>query len=744
MGILENATVVALLSLVAFGLGYVFYSRYLAHRIFQLDPSEKAPAREFEDGVDYVPANKHVLFGHHFCSITGAAPIVGPAVAVLWGWLPAVIWVVLGTIFIGAVHDFGTLVLSVRHEGRSIGDICGEVIGPRSRFLFLLLVSILIWLVLAVFAVVIGTLFVEFPESVVPVNFEILVAVVIGIVVYRMDWDLKIPSIIALVALYAVIFLTLEVPALKNFQITYILPFSLEGVGWMETIGMTSLKQKKIFTWVVILLGYSFVASVIPVWVLLQPRDYINGHQLYIGLGALYLGLLIASPQIKSPKWNEKAGYPGAMGVFSIESETPPSRIPDGLVLLPEGTVPSENGNGTQIKREDIRNTSPRFIVVGSITGDKLKKNSSHPIRSLTQTEGNGFVGTLVPALAGDGTAWVHREGSLKRMTVRKSGGEQKKAVTGELASTGITVSTKKPVKSAPPILPFLFITIACGAISGFHGLVSSGTTSKQLADVTHSRYIGYGGMVGEGMLGLMAVFATTAGFSLLAEGQGIGALELWRTHYSSWGGANDFGAKIGAFVKGGSQFVEVLGLPADFSQALVAIIVISFAATTLDSATRIQRYILNELADVVNTELFSGRIKGSALAAFSPIFLVFGSAWGALWPLFGATNQMLAGLSLMVVTVYLFRNRRQVRNYLFPMIFLVLMTGFSLVLQTISFFRDGFLESATDWQARLLTVLSFVLFTISVWIVGEGFLQISSGEPVESEESKSSSRFGS
>lgn len=719
-----NGAIVAILAILCFAAGYFLYAEYLSDNIFALDPDETCPSQEFRDNVDYLPTDRHVLFGHHFCSITGAAPIVGPAVAVLWGWIPAVLWVVIGTIFIGAVHDFGTLVVSVRHKGRSISDICGDIVGERSRSLFLILVFTLIWVVIAVFAVVIATLFVKYKASVVPVNFEILVAIIIGTLLYRGENDLLIPSILALISLYAVIFLTVQTPILGNFDITWLLPFSLEHTTWMDTLGFHSLFMKKVFVWVLLLLLYSFIASVLPVWTLLQPRDFINGHQLFVGLGALYLGLLIAQPKIAAPGFNDKTDIPGAMGELSTSDGLSNfRRIPKGMLLIPEDQLPSSAKRSKTIPK--IRNQShlprPRFYVVPEVSNPS--SNSSFPIRAVKKQEGEGFSGSLIPVLNQDNQPWMYHESTQK---ISPGSSRMTETTTNQ---SSLKVQPDNPARSAPPIIPFLFITIACGAISGFHGLVSSGTTSKQLETMEDCRYIGYGGMVGEGLLGLMSVLAATAGFTVIAQQTGEDPTALWTAHYSSWGGANDFAAKIGAFVHGGGAFLGTIlhpVLPESYdvkrlSEAIVAILVISFAATTLDSATRIQRFIFQELTRPLDYDWTENLYASGAIAAFTPLLLIFGGAWGALWPLFGATNQMLAGLSMLVITVYLVKKRKQIMSFFLPMIFLIIITGLGLFLLFLDFFQTGFLNSQLQSLPAFRASLTLVLFGVALWIVWEG-----------------------
>ncbi len=201
-----NAALLAVIVLVFFAVAYRFYASFLTRKVFALSENEPVPSRELEDGVDYVPTPKHVLWGHHYASIAGAAPIVGPALAVIWGWVPALLWVAIGSVFMGAVHDYAALVISLRHKGRSIGDIVGQVISPRVRTLFLFIICFLIWIVLAVFAYIVGTLFVRYPASIFPINIQIIVAVALGWLVYRRQVGIFVPSLVGYVVLLGSVF----------------------------------------------------------------------------------------------------------------------------------------------------------------------------------------------------------------------------------------------------------------------------------------------------------------------------------------------------------------------------------------------------------------------------------------------------------------------------------------------------------------------------------------------------------
>jgi carbon starvation protein len=542
-----NAVPVLLITLLFFVLGYRFYSRYLSNSLFETHrEASKTPAHEQRDNVDFLPTRKSVLFGHHFSSIAGAAPILGPAIAVIWGWIPALLWVIFGTVLMGAAHDFGCLVASMKFRGQSIGGFAEEVLGPQIRRLFLLVIFFLVWMVIAVFALVIANLFISYPSSVLPVHFEIIAAVLIGFFINRRGGGrLLWPSVLAQVSLLFMIYLGSQ------------LPFSLGE--WFP--------ENQIYLWIVFLLFYSLIASILPVWVLLQPRDYINSHQLFLGLGAMILGVLILQPEIVAPAFQPRP-------------------------------------------------------------------------------------------------------------------------------------------KGAPPWLPFLFITIACGAISGFHGLVSSGTTSKQVAHWKDTRFIGYGGMLGEATLALLATLAVSAGFQTRTH---------WLNHYSSWSDANGLRMKLEAFVSGSARFLEALGIPPDFSQTAMAVLIISFAATSLDTATRIQRYVITEIGESFGVTYFRNRIFASLFAVGSAALLIFqrdkGQGGLAIWPLFGATNQMLAGLSLSILSVYLLKNHKNPSAYLFPAIFVVAVTSAGLV-----FNISGFMRLENDF----LAVLALILFFVQIWIIFE------------------------
>jgi len=549
-----QAVPLILLAFLAYAFGYLVYSRYLAEKVFGLSDERETPAREFEDGVDFVPTNKWILLGHHFTSITGAGPIVGPAIAVIWGWLPAFLWVVLGAVFIGAVHDFAALVTSIRHKGKSIGTILGEYAGERARILFLFLLLALAMLVNAVFAYVIALLFTKFPESVLPAWSVVPLAVVFGLSVYRLRVNFLVLTLLFLLLLYGSVLLGT------------VFPVSLEGV----VAGALGLSP--IMLWIFILFTYTFFASSLPVWLLLQPRDFLNGLQLVVLLALLYLGALVANPTLSAPAVN-------------------PS---------PEG---------------------------------------------------------------------------------------------------------------APPIFPFLFITIACGALSGFHALVASGTTSKQLAKETDARTVGYLGFLGESSLALAVIIATTAGIAMFSA-------ERFQELYASWSAIKS--SSLVAVVEGGANLLNAVGVPLSFGKTIIATLVVLFAATTMDTSVRIQRYILSELGEVYRIKPLRSPWVASAVAVLSSLALVLSKEGGkggmVFWPVFGAANQLLAGLALLVSYLYLKREGRPTLPILAPLLLVLAITTYAMFLNALSNFAKG------DY---LLFGVSSVVLLLEVFILAEAYRRL-------------------
>lgn len=540
-----NSLLIALFTIVAYILAYRLYARFIGNRILSLDPVRRTPAHECRDGVDFVPTRPVILFGHHFASIAGLGPILGPAIAVIWGWLPAVLWILFGSIFIGGVHDLATLAVSLRARGRSIGDVTRSLVGRRAHLLFLVVIFFTLSLVMGTFVRIIAQLFTaseasySHPESVIPVAALIVLAVAVGIVVYRYRARLAPATIVALVLMFGSIWLGIRVP--------------VTGVGEMS--------------WIIMLILYAFIASVLPVWLLLQPRDYLNAYQLAIGMVLMYAGLFVARPEFAAPAVNP--------------------------------------------------------------------------------------------------------------------------------AATG-----------APPIFPFLFITVACGAISGFHSLVSTGTTAKQIDRETHAVPIGYGGMLAEGLLAMVVVIACTAGISG----------EAWSARYASWSAAAGLGPKMAAFVDGAGAFVSRVGIPIGIARSFIVVMAVGFAMTTLDSGTRLLRYNLQELGEGLGLQVLRNRFAAAAVAivgiGYFSLMTVDGKAVGlALWELFGTTNQMLGALGLLVVCLVLYRRGKPIVYTAIPM---VAMMAIALSAMVIKLRVNAALR---HWP---LFVVGGVLLFLIVWLIVE------------------------
>ena len=588
---------VALGSFALFIVGYHTYGRWLARKIFMLDRRAEVPSHQLQDDLDYVPTRKGVIFGHHFTSIAGTGPIVGPAIAVFWGWLPGLLWILFGAVFIGAVHDFGSLVVSLRNRGQTVGDIAGRMISRRARLLFLLILFFSLAIVIGIFGLVIAVIFARYPSSVLSVWTAMPVAVGVGLLVYRRGVGLLWPSLVALGLLYA----SVAVGA-------YWLPIEMPTVDAWGGFG------SPVVLWTGILLVYCFIASVLPVWLLLQPRDYVNSHQLFVAMGLVITGLVVA----------------GATGQADLAASAP-------------------------------------------------------------------AIATDIPA-------------------------------------------------DAPPIWPFLFITIACGACSGFHCLVSSGTTSKQIDCEPDAQFVGYGSMLMEGALAVVVILACCAGLGMGVRdahtGEMLTGRAAWESRYQAQiepvldadgqpvlkdgkpvttGGWKNhrLPEKVGAFVDGGANFLSAIGVPMKLALAIIAVLVASFAATTLDTATRLERYVVQELGSSLRIAPLRNKYvaTGVAVAVGGLIAMVPGPAGPGsggliLWPLFGATNQLLAGLAFLVVTFYLYRRKLPVWFIVPPALVMLMMPGWAMAEQI-----------ATDfWPSRSWLLLAFggVILALQLWIMFE------------------------
>ncbi len=569
---------VAVLSFFGFIVAYNTYGRFLARKIFDLDPNAEVPSRQLQDGVDFVPTQRSVVFGHHFTSIAGTGPIVGPAIAVFWGWLPALLWVLVGCIFIGAVHDFGSLVVSLRSRGQTIGNVAARMISKRARILFLLVLFFALTVVLAIFGLVIAAIFSVYPETVLSVWIAMPLAVLVGFWIYRRGGGLLWPSLLALAVLYGAVIIGVE-----YLPISFGANVPLFGD---PHAGFFAAMKSSVVIWTVILLAYCFIASVLPVWMLLQPRDYINSHQLLVALVLLVAGLFVAHPALVAP---------------AVSSDVP---------------------------------------------------------------------------------------------------------------------------ADAPPILPFLFITIACGAVSGFHCLVASGTTSKQIKTETDAQYVGYGAMLMEGVLAVLVILACCAGLGMGFEKNGVvlTGFDAWHGFYGGSWQAMTLAQKVGAFIEGGANMIAALGIPRPVGIGIIAVMVACFAATTLDTATRLQRYVIQELGDALRISPLTNKYVATTIAVVTGGIIALipgpkgvpGTGGLILWPLFGATNQLLAGLAFMVIAFYLIRHGKPVWFLVGPTVLMLVLPAWALVIQIKEFYE------ADSW---LLFGVGLFVEALQVWMVLEGVI---------------------
>ncbi len=556
-----NSLSLAAVSCGALYLGYLLYSRLIA-RLWDFQPDRSTPAMEAPDGVDYVAARHWtMLFGHHFASIAGVAPVVGPVLAcAVWGWLPALIWVVVGSIFLGAVHDFSSLMASLRARGRSIAELAESYLGHRVRVIFGAFLWLTLVLVVAVFARFGAMTLTQEPRVVVPTFAVIPVALIVGMMLYRWRWP-QVPATVLGIGMLA----------------------GMLVVGYYYPV-REPWGEHTLLVWTVILLVYAYAASITPVNLLLQPRDYLSTFVLYIGLIAGYVGLVLTRPQIQAPA---VLSYSGARG----------------------------------------------------------------------------------------------------------------------------------------PLWPMLFVIVACGAISGFHSLVASGTTAKQLAREADAPRIGYGAMIVEATLAVLAIVAVTAGLG-------------WRSGQTPLAAVVEQGgpSPLVVFANGFATLTEPLFRNPALG-ALVAMTVLkTFVMTTLDSATRITRYIGEELfAEGLGIRPLKNRFLSTALIIGAAFYLSIGS-WQSVWPVFGSANQLIAALALLVLTVVLWRRRSPVSYTLLPFLFMIATTVGALVYQCRGFLASRQIGLAAISLALIVLAVLMLLDSIRV-VVRERSLRSEQSEELVEEE---------
>ncbi|SDX73442.1 carbon starvation CstA family protein [Halobellus clavatus] len=577
--------VIAVLAL--FSIGYIGYSKYLAQFV-DLDDDRETPAHKYEDGQEYVPSKKPVLLGHHYSSIAGGAPIVGPITAgVLWGWVPALLWIAIGNPLMGAVHDFSALSASLRHEGKSIGYIIGEYVGERGKNMLLWFAFLTIILVVAVFALVVAIVFNAFPEAATASLIYIGLAVLLGAWLYQFDLPFLAGTGIFVALMFVGVWVGIQYPLALvpgDYSAGTIVLFG-SSMSWLPAAGAFGANTA---AWIPVILIYGAIASALPVWVLLQPRDYLSSFLLYTGVG----GALLA-------------------------------------------------------------------VIVGT-----LFATSSQPL------------------------------------------------VTNLEPFYGFTA------RNGNPLFPLLFITIACGTISGFHSLVSSGTTAKQLNQESDARPIGYGGMLGEGLLATVALITV----ALVAPDVGGG-----------------IGLALPTFASGGGILLTSFGIPTSFGAPFMALVLVSFLLTSTDTAVRLGRYMMEEIVETPETSVqsFASDRYGNAAVQTIPAYILIASgSWSTLWQLFGGANQLLAALALLTATVWLanWDDSKQLLSTGAPMALMVAITISGLLwLAFKTNLYDKFLNA--QWMAEATTVqmlsaatqiiLALVLVYLGLSLVRLGYQNI-------------------
>ncbi len=521
-------TWIVIIGLVLFGIAYVTYGKFLEEKVFKLNPDTPTPAHTLSDGVDYVPTKAPVLMGHHFASIAGAGPIVGPVSAAVFGWVPVALWIIFGSIFVGGVHDFAALIASVRHEGKTIGQVILKNVGKRGQTLFLIFSWLALILVVAVFTILVMQTFVAVPAVATTSMLFMVLALAFGLAVYRYNMALGPATVVGVILLFACVWL---------------------GVKFPYSLGQTQ--------WIYIILVYVYLASVLPVWILLQPRDYLNSFLLYASLIAGVAGLLIGNPTIQFP----------AFTTF--------------------------------------------------------------------YTKAGGY------------------------------------------------------------LFPMLFITVACGAVSGFHALVSSGTSSKQVNNERDTRLIGYGAMLIEGLVALLALgtvaFLTTEGYTeRLAK----------------------MGGPSGLYAAGIGHFMSYLGVPVSFGTTFGALALNAFCLTSLDTATRLGRYAFQEFFQDRAPALANKHVATIVTVVIAGALALSGQ-WSKIWPIFGASNQLLAGLALLAASVWLARLGSANWPTVLPMLFMFAATITGLV-----FLAKNNLGAAKP--NYLLGCTAVVLLVLAVFLIVE------------------------
>jgi carbon starvation protein len=544
--------------------GYKFYAGKLDREVIHPDATQTTPAVSQKDGVDFVPSKPLVLFGHNFASIAGAGPVIGPIIAMhYFGWGLTLVWILIGNVFIGAVHDYLTLMISVRNRGSSIAEIAESSMGIRAKSVFAIFLVLAMLLVVAVFGVVAAKTLIAQPEMVFPTFAIIPVSMILGWVIYKKNGNLAVASAIAVAVLILNIYIGFKFP----------IPLPDEGV-----LGLSPL-----MFWFVALMIYAGIASVLPVQILLQPRDYLSTYILFGSMTLAILGLLWVHPEINTP-------------VF-------------------RGAVSDVQG----------------------------------------------------------------------------------------------------------PVWPMLFVLVACGAVSGFHSLVAGGTTSKQLATETHGKPISYGGMLTEGVVAVVTVLLVGGGLYWVAPtGGGVDMAVLgFRETLNSGGWILAFGNGFGNVVH---QMLPILSFT--FASMIAVLALNTFVLTTLDTAVRITRFIVQESLGP-KVPVFQNKYVTTVAVIFLAYLIGATEGWQQIWPIFGATNQLIAAVALMVCSTYLMAAKKPTKYTLYPAVFMIITTIGALAWQ-------GYKFLSAPEPNYFLGIAAMALIALAIFVGSEGMRALRGGSVQE------------
>ncbi|MEM1167321.1 MAG: carbon starvation CstA family protein [Planctomycetota bacterium] len=754
---------------------YFTYGRWLAHRVFQLDDANPTPAHTHADNRDFIASAKSVVFGHHFTSIAGTGPIVGPAIAVLWGWLPALLWVLIGSIFIGAVHDLGSLVVSLRNKGRTIGDVAGEILGPRARTLFLAILVLALWIVLAVFGLVIAAVVRAYPAAITPVLVQIPLAIAVGLLLHRVGRSIVVASVISAALLLGTTWFSAVAGDIAASGSAFAgLAGFIDGLNG-------ALAAQPPAVWILGLLGYAYIASVLPVWLLLQPRDYVNALQLLVCLGLLVAGLVAAATLGGQPLAGASGERP-ELSIIAPAVRWQPIGAPPILPVL-FITVACGACSGFHC-----------LVSSGTTSKQLSRERDAKPIgygAMLTE----GFLATLVIAACvagvGLGGMLTPTMDTLSRVTLLNPDAEDPQADSPTVAAR------------------FTRFILPGEGRQHFIGIVEPAPDLYQGDELTPwiRHWTFQDNFDVEINLGTAELVESTRGeVNAVTLDDGIAVARAnpasltvsgpvaYDSRYRNWQSAGSLEAKVGAFVHGAGNFVAALGVPLPIAIALMAVFVASFAATTMDTSARLQRYVLQELGrswlprrqplecpqcgydcagtrvddaaaqqcpecgtgfdpatntGPVDPKLSRGRIPwwnpapaivsthgatavavlSAAALAIAPAGLLGGTSMSpgtgglVLWPVFGATNQLLAGFAFVVIVAWLVTTRRPWWFAVVPAIVMLVVPAWAMLWQ--AFIGDAQNRSWLVEGQFVLIGIAIAVIVLEIWLIVEALKRV-------------------